>query len=106
MTKITYKRYPRAKLAIDGHCNAPRTNGYDLCCAAVSMLACTFMQRMEDMPLKDKFVYCEEGYVHGEFSARGKKGRAGLEMLDTLLTGFRLLKDEYPDCIMITGGKK
>lgn len=106
MTKIIYKRYPKVSLTVDGHCNAPRTNGYDLCCAAVSMLACTFMQRMEELNLDNKFVYCEEGYLYGEFSARGKKGRTGLEMIDTLLAGFRLLEKEYPDCIKITGGKK
>ncbi|MBQ8525409.1 MAG: ribosomal-processing cysteine protease Prp [Clostridia bacterium] len=106
MTEITYTRYPKACLTINGHSDAVRTNGHDLCCAAVSMLVCTFMKRLEDLNLKDKAIYCGDGYARGEFTPRGKEARRGLEAIDTILTGFRLLREQYPENIIITGGKK
>lgn len=106
MTKITYTRYPTASLTVDGHCEAERTNGNDLCCAAVSMLVCTFLQRLEETKLKCKSVYVSDGYARGEFSVQGKNGFRALETLDTVLAGFRLLKEQYPENITIYGGKK
>ena len=105
MTKITYTRYPKATLKAEGHCMADRINDRDLCCAAVSMLVCTFMKRIDELKVKDKFVYMANGFAKGGFCSKGKSGRAGLEALDTVLAGFRLLKEKYPDNITIQGGK-
>lgn len=105
MTTITYKRYPKASLTIEGHSLAPRVSDHDLCCAAVSMLSCTIMQRIHDLALNSKAIYSSDAYVHIEFAPLGKNGRRGMEALNTVITGFKLLGEKYPDNIKITGGK-
>lgn len=105
MTEIKYTRYPKVSLSVEGHCMAKRDNGIDLCCAAVSMLVCTLLQRVEELPLSSKALYCSDGYARVEFDCRGRNSRQGIEALNTILTGFRLLRDKYPDNIKITGGR-
>ena len=106
MTEIIYTRFPKAGITFEGHSCAPRTNGADLCCAGISMLVCTFLKRLEELRLKDKCILYNDGYAKGEFSPRGKEGKQGMELLDTILTGLWLIKERYPDYITIQGGKK
>lgn len=106
MTQITYTRHPKVSLTADGHCNAPRQSGHDLCCAAVSMLISTFVEHIDNLKVADKVIYLGDGYAHAEFTPRGKNGIRGMEALNTILTGFMLLREKYPDYIKITGGKK
>lgn len=105
MTKITYTRHPKVSLTVDGHCNAPRQSGHDLCCAAVSMLSLAFVGRIENLKVADKVICLGDGYAHAEFAPRGKNGKRGIEAMNTILTGFMLLREKYPDNIKITGGK-
>lgn len=100
MTKITYTFGKRIELTVSGHAGAADANGTDLCCAAASMLAFTLMQTIKDMPLRDKKICYADGYAHIGFkNTVGSLGAAAV--VRAILTGFRLLKEEYPDNVGI-----
>lgn len=102
MTNITYHIGWRCSIAIDGHACAERTaEGSDLCCAAESMLACTLIDTLKKLPLSHRYIYMTDGYVYVSFGILGIAGVAALAALVTVVNGYRLLTERYPDNVSV-----
>lgn len=101
MTKISYSLGKKIEVTVSGHAGAANKKGVDLCCAAASMLSFTLMQTIADMSLHDKKICYADGYAHIEFK-NTVSCRNALTAVKTILTGFRLLRDEYPNNVAIT----
>ena len=101
MTEVFCKYRPKVSVTIQGHSNAERKNGNDLCCCAVSMLSYTLMSRLKELKLKNKIIFFKDGYVHVEFAPKGVNGSKGIEAVSTVMSGFNLLMEEYPHNIKV-----
>lgn len=108
MTEIYLKQNKtETQLAILGHCNAGRINGMDPCCCAVSMLVHTLLETLGKLNLKNYKGKCGGGWCSVRFWNRGRDARKAKLALDTVMNGFRLLSQAYPQNVRITckGGK-
>lgn len=101
MTKVSYSFGKRVEVTVSGHAGAANKFGVDLCCAAASMLSFTLMQTIADMPLSDKKICYADGYAHIGFK-NTVACRNAIAAVKTIITGFRLLKNEYPQNVTIT----
>lgn len=102
MTTITYHKGIKCSIRIEGHaCAAPAPGESDLCCAAESMLACTLVRSVERLPLAKRYIYVTEGCVCVSFCALCPAGLAGLAALSTVINGFKLLTEQYPQNVKL-----
>ncbi len=100
MTDICLERDRKStSVSILGHCNAGRINGYDLCCCAVSMLSFTLMDSLKRLNLKDFDYSYGGGTCHIKFKNRGRNLKKALLVIETVMNGFELLKNKYPENI-------
>lgn len=110
MTNVSIKEYgSKVRIDITGH--AGYNPGSDIVCAAVSCLSYTLMQRLRDMDNYNYFhkmeVQFDSGEVHIAVDAKDIYRLEVEATLVTILTGFELLENKYPDNIRleIMGGR-
>jgi uncharacterized protein YsxB (DUF464 family) len=96
MTNITIKD-SKDKVIIDLIGHAGYNPGNDVVCAAVSILTYTLLNELanSDVPFKHEI---SPGKVHIEIEQR-------IPAVQTVLTGWKLLENNYPDNVKITLGK-
>lgn len=96
MTTITYENIGGVmSVRIEGHAGYA-TNG-DPVCAACSILQHTLIRSLDDSEL---ILYDDEiPASEVRFNATPKK----MSVFDTILTGFRLLEECYPDNVKMRG---
>jgi len=96
MTNITYYRYENGfQIESKGHAGyAPQ--GSDIVCAAVSTLTQTLLYRMSDLTINYNWKI-GDGYMYVE-----AKGDASvMEAFDTILTGLKLITNEFPKYVKV-----
>lgn len=96
------------QLDIIGH--AGYNPGNDIVCSAVSILATTLVQKMQELEDIDAFsvMECtmESGDVHVYAKVReGRIWRFDI-LFDTIMTGFALLNNTYPGYVFLDGWEK
>ena len=98
MTRLTYyEQGNEISIELEGHAGAGE-KGSDIVCAAISMLAQALISylnidhRMFDYSMKDGHVWC---YAMGENAPVA---------FHVILTGFYLIRDNYPECLSIERG--
>ena len=102
MTTVTYHIGAECSVTISGHACAERTsNGSDLCCAAESMLACTLVDTVKKLPLMYRYIYVTDGYVYVKFSIFGLGGIGAMAALRTIVNGYKLLTEKYPNNVSV-----
>ena len=105
MTSVTvYKSEGEVDFSAKGHCLAGDGRS-DPVCAAVSMLACTLMERLESLEAGMSELHIS--YESGEVSVFAKaKTRQCANMLDecveTLMCGFRMISAAFPKNVHLT----
>lgn len=102
MTQIELSRNPKiSELTVLGHCNAGKINGTDMCCCAVSMLVFTAMSALSDMNLKNFKSDYRGGWCHIRYDSDSKDAQNADIALNTIMSGFEMLKKSYPSNIEI-----
>ena len=105
MTLITvYKSEGEVDFHAKGHCLAG-DGGADPVCAAVSMLACTLMERAEALSagMSELHVSYESGEVSVFARAKTRESAAKLdECAETLMCGFRMISAAFPKNVHLT----
>lgn len=105
MTYITvYKSEGEVDFHAKGHCLAG-DGGRDLVCAAVSMLACTLMERLEklEVGMSELHVSYESGEVNVFAKAKTRQCARNLdECVETLMCGFRMISAAFPKNVHLT----
>ena len=80
-------------------------DGGSLACAAASILVLTAAEKVERMQSEGAFlsssVTVEPGYASFDLEAREERGEELRVIFDTLLLGFELLEENYPDCVSV-----
>lgn len=76
-----------------------------LACAAASILVLTATERIERMQSEGAFlsssITVEPGYAGFDLEVREERGEELSVIFDTLLLGFELLEENYPDCVSV-----
>lgn len=102
MLKVTLtKTKTQYKLEMTGHC-ATAPKGYDLVCAAASILCLTMAQVLEENEDKLKTapkINIAEGDAKMVWKPQQKYEGALNNSLYTVTTGLRVLQHNHPDCI-------
>lgn len=92
------KKKNRYQLDIRGH--AGYNPGNDIVCASVSILAYTMAQEMQELDdlglFRNMECLMEEGNVHIVAEIREARGWRFDALFHTILTGFELLNNRYP----------
>lgn len=89
------------KLEMKGHC-ATAPKGYDLVCAAASILCLTMAQVLKnnaDKLKKEPDISINEGYSTMIWECNDKYNGALNNCLYTVITGLEVLQHNHPDCI-------
>lgn len=101
MTQITWKESCGCvSVRLQGHADFARQGERDLVCAGISMLVCTLSACLETQEARGLVrLQCRKvapGDVAFQIAilTRAEEVRA---MLDTILTGFQLLQERYPE---------
>lgn len=99
---VTYeKTKDKYKLKLDGHCNtAPK--GYDLVCAAASILCLTMAQVLQENGEKlrgEPKIELNDGDALLVWKPYKKYESALYNSLYTVLKGYQVLAYNYPECI-------
>ncbi len=89
---------------ISGHAGAARKNGYDLCCAAVSMLAYTLMKILSDIRPKNLVITRAEADVFVSFDFFCLRAFPAFAAVKTVMAGYKLLEEKYPENVRIVSG--
>lgn len=103
MTLINISGGRGASIRIKGH--AGYSSGNDIVCAAVSVLSFTLMQTLEKERKAGNLKFLKYDYRSGFVSvealpSRRFKGRFKA-ILSTIVSGFELLADRYPDNVKL-----
>ena len=117
MTVVTSGYYnERFFFEVSGHASgesggmpsAIETDGEDvsaLACAAASILVLTAAEKIDRMQSEGAFlsasVTVEPGYANFDIEAREEHVDELSVIFDTLLLGFELLEENYPDCVSV-----
>lgn len=76
-----------------------------LACAAASILVLTAAEKIERMQSEGAFlsssVTVESGYASFDVEVREGREEEICVIFDTLLLGFELLEENYPDCVSV-----
>lgn len=96
MTRVEYQILKNSvHIHITGHAGYAE-RGNDIVCSAISILIQTAIAHMDRVA--DKYDYSlDEGYA--ELEAEGYDAKVAVE---TIITGFELLADNYPEYIEIS----
>lgn len=88
-------------LQVEGHANYAR-QGADIVCSAVSILSYTIAESIENIDAKEKIIDISDGHVYIEVCPLDIVSKtACLVVFNTILTGFKLLAESYPDNVQI-----
>lgn len=76
-----------------------------LACAAASILVLTATEKMERMQSEGAFlsstITVEPGYAGFDIEVREDRAEELSVVFDTLILGFELLEENYPDCVSV-----
>ena len=117
VTVITSGRYnDRYYFEVSGHacgdenrmpCNGEIEESGEgaLACAAASILVLTATEKIEQMQSEGAFlsssITVESGYASFDLEVRDERDEELGVIFDTLLLGFELLEENYPDCVSV-----
>lgn len=104
MTQITLiKKGREIDFTAKGHCLCGN-GGTDIVCAAVSMLSCTLMRHLEGLrPLTSELhISYESGFVSVSLSKKDEFCPPIDECIETLMCGFRMIADSFPENVRVT----
>lgn len=113
MTNVTFKIEPASGIASEPHKIIFSSKGHagygpkgaDIVCAALSALCCTLTYSMELEKEENKLLSLktklEEGNVELEVVPRNKYEKGTIQAFGTILNGYRLLADNYPDYVRL-----
>lgn len=101
MTNVKYHIGKQVIVEISGHAGAKRQNGIDVCCAAESMLAFTLAKTLNGMKLPRLNTVIHDGYMRISFGLLSVKTVVALATVYTVLNGFTLLHQKYPQNVCI-----
>lgn len=103
MTEITLTTNEKTtQIVISGHSSTKRVNDIDLCCCSVSTLAFTLLKTLEKLKLQNLRYTFFKGYCAMSFEKDEENAFKALAAIDTVMNGFALLKESYPQNIKIT----
>lgn len=85
-------------LTIDGHANFAE-QGKDIVCAAVSVLAQTLIESIEELTADDVRSVIEHGHIELNYRNLSETSRV---LMDSFFIGCRMLESEYPECVTLT----
>lgn len=102
MIQIEKKREGgRIVLDVRGHAGYAEM-GKDIVCAACSTLICTLLGQMQRLEDREEAVLCENiqeaGHCRMALELCSPEAKASY---DTIMTGFQMLADSYPDYVSI-----
>ena len=93
------------EIKIEGHAGFSKA-GSDIVCAAVSALAYTFVNRLEDLMEKERVESLDyqekDGFIGITFDSDTTEALASFE---TIKIGFLMLEQNYPQNILYKGRK-
>lgn len=95
MTTVKIETKDTIRIEIIGHANYG-PSGCDIVCAAVSILSTVLIQRLIEVDAKPYYEY-----LSGRVIVEYKENEKTIEILNTILCGFRLLTEQYPDNVKI-----
>ena len=79
--------------------------GDPLACAAVSVLVMTALEKVRaldsDGAFISSYVTVEPGYACFDLETRAEYAEELRHAFDTLMLGFELLEENYPDCVSV-----
>lgn len=116
MTCITGGFYDdKCYIEISGHACTEAGGGYGmpsdtgegdpLACAAVSVLVMTALEKVKmldsDGAFISSYVTVEPGYALFDLEIRAEYADELKHAIDTLMLGFELLEENYPDCVSV-----
>ncbi|MBE6609038.1 MAG: ribosomal-processing cysteine protease Prp [Ruminococcaceae bacterium] len=117
MTRITGGFYDdRFYLEVSGHACEERDGVYEmpsanredesaLACAAVSILVLTAAEKIARLDSEGAFynagITVESGYCCFDLETRDEYSDTLSSLLDTLIVGFELLEENYPDLVSV-----
>ena len=117
MTRVTGGFYDdKFYLEVSGHACEERDGVYempsclgdgdsDLACAAVSILVLTAAEKIARLDSEGAFynssVTVESGYCCFDLETRDEYSDTLSALLDTLIVGFELLEENYPDLVSV-----
>ncbi len=85
-------------ITVNGHAGYARV-GYDIVCAAVSVLVQTLIQSIEELTA-DKIEYdMQPGTVHIKLRYLSEKSRT---LIDAFFVGIKGIAEAYPDNVQLT----
>ena len=98
MTRLTYyEKDNEISIELQGHAGYDKI-GSDIVCAAISTLSQTLLAYLNVD--HDEFNYSlREGYLWCY-----AKGKNAIVAFHTIMAGFHLVEDRYPDCLVIQRG--
>ena len=105
MTRVRYEHGtdpPEYRMTIEGHAGAG-PKGEDIVCAAASILMWTLAERAAERPELGSMIHTDSEGARAEIRCRPEKGW-GLrcrDLYETILTGYELLREEYPDFVEV-----
>ncbi|MBQ4526960.1 MAG: ribosomal-processing cysteine protease Prp [Clostridia bacterium] len=103
MTEVIYTTDANTTaFTVSGHSNAPRINGADLCCCSVSTLVFTLMKALSKENLPGYHHSFSKGLCSVTFNSCADVPCKAHSIIDTIMNGFELLRQTYPDYIKIT----
>lgn len=77
----------------------------NLACAAASILVLTAVEKIERMQSEGAFlsssITVEPGYAEFQLEVREEREEELSVIFDTLLLGFELLEENFPDCVSV-----
>jgi len=77
---------------VDGHANSNRY-GYDMVCAAISVLSINTVNSLQTIAHKDVDVYDGDGYL--EYQIRGNPTPQSNVLLESAMLGYQSIAEQY-----------
>ena len=108
MTRIEYDE-KNLRLKLSGHTGYPSRKGENIVCAAVSILAETLLQNLENFRDRGwyelEYQYGTPGEMEIHCTVRGYYSMV-VEMFRFVMVGMRMIAEEYPQHVKVieTGG--
>jgi len=92
-------------LAAEGHAGYAKDGQPDRVCAAASMLVCTAARRMEqlkkDGAVEQMVFWQKSGDARLEVTVSSFGHQLVREAMTTVMAGFRMLEEEYPEYVRV-----
>ena len=102
MTQVSFNiTENKCVLQVEGHADYS-SRGTDIVCSAVSILSYTIAESIENIEAKEKVIDIADGHVYIEVTPLDVVSKAVcLIAFDTVMKGFELLAESYPDNVRI-----